>query len=480
MAGAIRLETQGLPGVFLAAEGFEHDALNSAHDHGLPTVRIVKILGYIWGGPVEQKAPQAEASFPDIEKALTTPLTGAEQNPSQPVREVYPPVVISADTYEAAVEEFNQTFVENRWADGMALIPPTRAAVDWMLSGTSRSPDEVIGTVATKNGIATIEKIAINAVMAGAKPEYLPVIIAAMEGLADPMFNLVHVQASLGAFHVAVIVTGPIAKEIGMNGARGYLGYGWRANSSIGRAVRLCLTNLGQMWPAVNEMSTFGHPPVAYTFCEDAERSPWQPYHVLHRFKPEDSCVTVTVVRSWGHPSSSSGDPKKALDGVVTNVLGTRKRIFSSKMASYGVHPCVMNTYKFVVSPETAQGLNELGFDQEGIRTYVYENTRVPYEDLSKEELEGIEYQINSVEAECARLGTKPIEGFQIFKDSFKPGGKVPILPQREDVHPFVAGVGGYNALWSYEAVFFSSPPYAQSADNTKLIRGATLTKAGV
>ena len=159
-----------------------------------------------------------------------------------------------------------------------------------MLAGTARSPQEVIGTVAPRNGIATIEKIAINAVMAGAKPEYLPVIIAAMEAVTDKRYDLLHMTASTGSFTLQILLNGPIAREIGMNGGIGFLGYGWRPNSTIGHAVRLCLINLGHVWPAENDMALIGRPSshTLHAFAENEEASPWEPYHVSLGYGPDD------------------------------------------------------------------------------------------------------------------------------------------------------------------------------------------------
>ena len=159
-----------------------------------------------------------------------------------------------------------------------------------MLAGTARSPNEVIGTVEPKRGKATIEKIAINAVMAGAKPEYLPVIIAAMEGLTDKNYDLLHVMASTGSFTLQVVVDGPIAEEIGMNSGIGLLGYGFRANNAIGYALRLCLINTGLLWPAVNDMALVGRPSshTFYVFAENQRNNPWGPYHVSEGYKKEE------------------------------------------------------------------------------------------------------------------------------------------------------------------------------------------------
>jgi len=239
----VRIEELGVPGVLAIARGFEDDANSAADVNGMPVLRMVVVPGYIWGRqPREAKKPLAEAAFDELVEALLRPPAVEEMKPDQKEGRSAPIEVVS-ESYEAAVEDFNQLFLNNRWGDGLPLIPPTAERVKWMLSGTTRSPDEAIGTVAPGRGVATVEKVAVNAVMAGAKPEYLPVIIAAMEGLTDEDFDVLHMQASTGNFTLAIILTGPLGKEINMNSGIGYLGHGWRANSTIGRAVRLCLLN---------------------------------------------------------------------------------------------------------------------------------------------------------------------------------------------------------------------------------------------
>jgi len=212
---------------------------------------------------------------------------------------VLAPVTVSADTYAHAMQKFNRVFLDNQWGDGLLLLPPTKEAVQEMLKGTSRSPSEVIGTVAPKNGIVTVENVAINAVMAGAKPEYMPVVIAAMEGITDPAYDDLHVMTSSGSFNLAIMVTGPIAKELKINSGIGLLGYGWQANSTIGRAVRLITINAGRLWPAVNDMALMGRPSSQfYVFAENQDLNPWPPFHVTQGFKPEDNCVTISSVMS--------------------------------------------------------------------------------------------------------------------------------------------------------------------------------------
>jgi len=485
VSGTIRLEKLGIPGIFLVAKGFEHDAEASAIDHGMPTVRRVIIPGFVWGQPGEEKIPLAKASFDAMIDALTRPLTPEESKPKPILKEVLEKTIrIPAESYEAAVEKFNQLFIESHWGDGLPLIPPTKEAVKWMLTGTSRSPEEVIGKVATKNGTATIEKIAINAVMAGAKPEHLPVIISAMEGLTDKDYDLLHVQASMGNFNIAVIATGPIAEEIGMNSSTGFLGHGWRANNTIGRAVRLCLINLGHMWPGLNDMARFGRlsSHTLFTFAENQKFSPWPPYHVPQGFKPEDSCVTVSTIGCYGrYPVTALAEvgstAEAGLKSMIESIISQRKAVFARYkpgVADPYAAPC---KYIFLIPPELAHRYQKQGFTRESLREYIYEKTCVPYEELSPEEIKGIKAKIEvSIAGKGQHTERIPPDLISVFQEALKPGGKVPVLITSKDIHLIVVGypVGGQIIMMSYHRA-----PYKWEAHQTKLIRGATLTKAG-
>ena len=277
----------------MTADRFSHDARSSAEDNGMPGMRLVTV-------PVEEYykrritreevAPVAAGAIDALIDALVSPLAPLEAHGGVETKREAKTIRITAEEYDLALEKFNQLFLDNHWGSGLPLVPPTPGRVEWMLSGTSRSRDEVIGTVAPKNGIATIEGIAINSVMAGARPEYLPVIIAAMEGLTDRRYDLLHMMASTGSFTLQIIVTGPIAEEIGMNADIGLLGHGWRSNNTIGHAVRLCLTNIGLSWPRENDMAVMGRPwPHTFlTFAENHAKSPWPPYHTSVGFEADD------------------------------------------------------------------------------------------------------------------------------------------------------------------------------------------------
>jgi hypothetical protein len=186
---------------------------------------------------------------------------------------------------------------EMGWTDGLPIIPPTQARVAHMLEQLGRDPAEVVAELPPRWGKATIELIAINAVMAGCRADYLPVLIAAVRAVGDPAFGLHGVQPTTNAQTPIVIVNGPIRHAIELNCGRGCLGPGWRANATIGRALRLILLNVGGGIPGYTDMATTGWPG-KFTLCcgEDEENSPWQPLSVDRGFEPGQSTVTVVAV----------------------------------------------------------------------------------------------------------------------------------------------------------------------------------------
>src|SRR5213593_2844777 len=176
-------------------------------------------------------------------------------------------------------------------SDGLPVVPPTRARVSRAVEATGRAGSELIAEVPPNYGRATVEKIAVNAVMAGCRPEYLPVVIAAVDAICDPAFDLHGVSATTNAPTPLVVINGPVRGKLGVNCAAGVFGPGWRANATIGRAVRLVCVNVGA---AATSMSTFAQTG-RYSYCigEHEEESPWEPLHVEHGFTPGASTVSA-------------------------------------------------------------------------------------------------------------------------------------------------------------------------------------------
>ena len=185
-------------------------------------------------------------------------------------------------------------FFEKEWSDGLPVVVPTEEKLADMLAATARDPDECIGLVPPLMAPATVRAIALHAVMAGCKPAYLPVVLGATECLLEDRFNLLLLQATTSAGAPFVLVNGPYAKEIGLNGGMGCFGPGFRANATIGRALRLIMMNLGGGLPGVTALSGFGGP-WRYTYCvaENEAESPWASYATARGFGPDDNVVTA-------------------------------------------------------------------------------------------------------------------------------------------------------------------------------------------
>jgi hypothetical protein len=484
VAGTILLEKLGIPGVFMVCNTFADDAKSAAVDNGMPTVRRREVSSaefYKLRGDVKTVKPLVEDILDDFVNALTTPLTPEESNPTEEKMsdDGETAVTVTAESYRVALEEFNQKYLDNRWGDGLPLIPPTKEAVDWMLSGTSRNPYEVLGTINPKHGIATIEKIAINAVMAGAKPEYLPVVIAVIECLTDETYDDLHILASAGSFNLLTVVSGPIIEEIGMEGGIGFMGHGWRPNNTIGRAIRLSTLNIGRTWPGINDMALTGRVSAHtfYTICENAEFSPWAPYHASRGFKAEDSCVTVTPVHGESQLNHFYGGmigtwtAEGVLDRMTQDLLRARRGLITWGGKGVGKYPGsgggAMN-HMIILFPALATEYKKIGYEQKGLQDEIYRRVSVPFDELTQQEVRAIRRGME--------LGVVPDDRKPVFEAALNPGAMVPMLMSPENLHLFVAG-GAPGCAFSLN--YLRVPPYNKTAIMTKLITGATLTKAG-
>ncbi len=275
------------------------DALRSAENFGMPALSIATMPL-----PFTNQSPDAitalvDGSIDEVIRGLTKP-----PDKSRTVDAGFTIVSDEHLTFEGsdlleAMETMNRQFLDWKWSDGFPLIPPTTERVQQMLTGTSKSPQDVIARLEPGFGVATVEKIAANAVMAGCRPEHLPVVITAVQCISDPHIYLRNKAMSTGPHAPLILVNGPIAKQIGINAKVCALGPGSvsYANSVIGRALRLVMMNVGFTYPGVSDMDTIGSP-TKYSMCvaENEEDSPWEPYHVQIGFRPEDSTVTVHFV----------------------------------------------------------------------------------------------------------------------------------------------------------------------------------------
>jgi hypothetical protein len=471
----IKMEKLGRPGAPFCIDSLLSQRKRLAEVNGMPTLRIITIpsIEYLSAeGYPEKMKPVAASVLDATVKALTAPLTAVEKNP-RPFTYDYKPLKFTGDNYTEVVEKFQQYFVDNYLGDGLPVIPPTREAVAWMLTGTGRSPAEKIGVLSPRNGMATIEKIAINAVMAGAKPEYLPVIIAAIECVADPSFNLYHLSTSTGSPTPLIWVNGPIAKEIGMNSGMGFLGRGNRANNTIGRAIGLCLINIG--WRLMDADSGFTGDPEGFcnfTFAENEQESPWESFSVKNGYKPEESTVTINETMAYNRNGPGGGmssqTMEQSLDALAKMLVGTGG-IVSRLMFIKGAR------YQLSLNPTLAKQLADAGFTKQSLAKWFYEKTSIKWEQLKIEEKETVKNLVS--------LGFIP--GMKV--QDIKPGAAFPAFKDPSQLAILVTGdAGGNTVLWtSPVGSTFINSDMARDIKSpvkpfmTNVIHGATLTKAG-
>ncbi|MBI5967472.1 MAG: hypothetical protein HY882_06425 [Deltaproteobacteria bacterium] len=278
-----------------------------------------------------------------------------------------------------SLEAISNLFYARGWTDGLPIVPPTEERVARMLQHTDRDPEEVVALVPPRWGKATVKKIATNAVMAGCLPSYLPVILTATEAMSEESFNLFGVQATTNPAAPLMVVNGPIAKELEINSGYNVFGQGWRSNATMGRAIRLILTNIGGGTPGVGDRSTLGQPgKYSYCIAENEGQSPWDPLHVEKGF-PKDSS-TVTMVGAAGpHNIISSGSSRA--EEVLSTIAGA--------MTAAGNNNLFMGTEAFLVlSPEHAGLMANAGFSKAEIRKFIFDRARVPAEKFSEGNME--------------------------------------------------------------------------------------------
>ncbi len=294
------VEKKGIPSVYLAGEIYERDIKMSAAMRGIPALRTVfiKLVG-------EENVTEADKQYSSIVaglvKSLTEPLTKEEKRKDDIITKK-PSRFAMTGTFE----EVQEYFIERGWSDGLPIIPPTEEKVKEMLKGTSHAPDEVVTKMMYPEELTVIiEKVAIVGVMAGCKPEYMPLLVSIIENWGSSSI-FAQVARSDSTFIVMTVVNGPIRNEIGMNKGSNAMGPGNRANATVGRFLRLAILCLGGSVPGVNDLSAQGNP-AKYGFCfpEHEEESPWKPYHVSMGFKKNESVVSL-VPGGWCHWSFSS------------------------------------------------------------------------------------------------------------------------------------------------------------------------------
>jgi len=273
----------------------------------------------------------------------------------------------------------NELMRSRGWSDGLPIIPPTVQRVEQMLAYCDRPWDKPVAKMAPRYGEATPLRLAANAVMAGCRPEYFPLLVLAIEAMCEEPFNLYAIQATTHLCAPLVVVNGPVAKELDINSGHNAFGPGWQANATIGRAIRLALVNIGGAIPGTGDMSTFGAPSkFSYFVAENEAQNPWEPLHVERGLPREASAVTVIGAEC---PHNVNDHESLTAEGILTTIAGTMLDTGTNDIF-YDAQPLI------VMGPEHAKTVAGGGFSKATARRFLHEHAHLPLGRFSKENIE--------------------------------------------------------------------------------------------
>lgn len=365
----MQLERAGVPTAVIISQAFLRTARGLARDQGFPHLRIAEIAHPVGAKDlvrVKEKADAVVAAVLDGLLSREGSLTaGSDEGVGLEVPAQFQDEIV---TSEGGDDERN--LLQALWRDGLPTVSPTTEDVGRAVELAGRDPDEVVGQVPPLWGDATVRKVAANAVMAGCRPEYLPVVLAVIEAITDPQYGLYHRQITTHAGAPLVIVNGPIAKKLEMNSRTGVFGPGWRANATIGRAVRLVLMNIGGAIPGVYDMNEHAHPG-KYTYCiaESEEMSPWESLHVERGYQATDSVVTVVNAEA---PHSVTDNISTDARAILDTCASTLSSLGSNNLYSQG-EPIL------ALGPEHADLIADDGWTKQDVKHYIYDVARQPW-----------------------------------------------------------------------------------------------------
>ena len=307
------------------------------------------------------------------------------------------------------------------WTDGLPVIPPTEERVAAMLRGAKRDPMEVLGVLPPRQGVATVQAVAINAVMAGCEPRHFAILLAAVQGVADPKLNLDGVNATTHPLGIFILASGPAARAAGIHGGSGCFGPGFASNVAIGRAMRLILLSVAGATPGKGDRATQGSP-VKLAFCatEREDASPWPPFHTTRGFAASDSCVTVFGCEG---PHNIQDHGSNTAEGIMQTLAGAMGQAGSNNILSLG-EPIL------ALGPEHAATIASGSYSREDLQKYLYGTARYAKDRLSPEFCE-------------------------MVRDRIQDGGEryelpdlLPIADGPECIHILVAGGPGKHSSW--------------------------------
>ena len=425
MRASAACELAGVPTSSLVCEGFIGQAGTTSAGLGLPNLPLAPVPGHV-GSQSEEEMKQNVLGV-TLDAVVANLLESPEAAPAfdEPsAREI---------VFEGSFEEVNRYFYECEWTDGLPIVPPTVEKIEEFLALTDRDPDEVLGVILADNRAVTIWSIAVNGVMAGCRPEYMPVLVALAEALADPEYGVEHSGNTPGA-ETLITLNGPIIKELGFNYEQGVLRDGFMPNSSVGRFWRLYLRNVAGFLLHKNDKATFGNTwRVVLAENEDVlAEIGWPPTSAEFGFEAGDNTVTIARYTGGDMMASVYGDtPELVLPYLADAVLkqNTWQLIFTVGKSMGSLRPLL------VLSPILAQTIAKAGWSKQDVKQYLFDHARLPAWEFERYLGDWTDHVIRSLESEV-NLGKIP----RVFLESDDPNRLVPIVFEPDDFMVAVAG----------------------------------------
>jgi hypothetical protein len=426
LRASVACEQAGFPTSSLVCEGFLGQAAATSVGLGMPNLPVATIPGH----PGAQSLEEIRANVFDVttEQVIDNLLRQpeAKEFPQEPsAKEI---------VFRGTFEEVNAFFYENEWSDGLPIVPPTMEKIEEFLSFTDRDPDESLGILLPESRAATIWATAVNGVMAGCRPEYMPILVALVEAMVDPDYGVEHSGNTPGSDTV-IVLNGPIIKELGFNYKQGALRDGFMPNTSIGRFWRLALRNMAGFLPHKTDKGTFGNTfRVVLAENEDAlAKIGWPPNSADMGFAAGDNTVTITRATGGGVIVSVTGSTPEQMmpylaDGVAKET--SWEIVFTVGGLSYGTLRPVL-----VLSPILAEPIARGGWSKDDVKQYLFDHARMPAWRVEAITEKWADFPVQSLRHQV-NLGLLP----KVFAESDDPNRLVPIVFDPDDFMVLVSG----------------------------------------
>jgi hypothetical protein len=443
---SVTAEKAGYPAVSIVLTGFLTQAKAVARALGIKNAALAEYPGIVsMDSKEELRRKVTDVLVPNIIAGFTRPATETVQHTGPAPRDI---------VFEGSLDEVQEYFYKNNWTDGLPVIPPTREKVDAFLKFTSGNPDEIIGNLLPENREATVWNVAVNGVMAGCRPEYMPILLAAVDAIAAPEFRIQDGGATPG-WEPLIILNGPVIKQLGFNYETGVMRVGRRANTSIGRFLKLYMMNIAglRIPPGLADKATIGSGfNVVLPENEDviAELG-WESFSMSRGFNRGDNVVTVQSVVYETAPMATGGE--KAADHLETlaEVIGGNMAPWTHVALNWGkFYPLI------VISPGVAKFIAGEGITKNGIKQYLYEHTKVSVKSMERLAHHGglTSFDVNKLVAE----GIAP----RVYGESTDPNRMVPVFLRPEWIGIVVSGDSGRTRCRGYVQNHEQGPPVSR------------------